>query len=296
MATPETVTLAGSGLVFENTYAAGVSADYRAAVIEAENLLQSHFTNAVTVRMNFDLQPIDPKFSAQNQFAVVAVTYDQFASALASHATTADDLIAVAGLPAADPSHGLGFWLSGPQARVLGLATDGPAVDDTVVVNSTMQLSHADLVGVIEHEISEGVFGRVSSLGLQRAGWQPMDLFRFDVWGNRDYTGGADGARTYFGLDGDHLSPLRFHNSISASGADDGFDLADWDRSWVDAFGAVGPGSEGQLSATDIQVLDVLGWTPNPAARLQPVVDHGQASLAYPHSEPSLFSGWLAES
>jgi hypothetical protein len=263
----ESVTLPGSSLVFENTYGIGVTDAYRGAIIAAENAFQSHFTNAVTVSMNFDLQALNPAFSAQNEYSVVAVSYAAFVSALTAHATTADDFTAIAGLPTSDPSHGIGFWLGAAEARVLGLASAGGTVDDSITLNSRLSFTFgSDAVGVLEHEISEGVFGRVSSLGLQQTGWQPMDLFRFDAQGQRDYTGGADGTPTFFGIDSAHVSTLQFHGSISASGANDGFDLADWDHTSADAFGPGGAGSAGVMSPTDLQVLDVLGWTPASAS------------------------------
>ena len=49
----EAVTLAGSGLTFINTYDATVTAAYRTAVITAENVLQAHFTNQLTVSVDF---------------------------------------------------------------------------------------------------------------------------------------------------------------------------------------------------------------------------------------------------
>jgi hypothetical protein len=259
----ETVTLGGSSLVFQNTYGPGVTEDYRLAILTAEHAFQAHFDDAVTVSMRFDLEAMDASISGHNVFAITPVSYDQLVAALASHATTAVDAVAVAGLPATDPSQGVGFWLCAPQARVLGLAPDAHELDDTVVLNSALPFTFgADAVGVLEHEISEGVFGRVSSLGAAEPAWQPMDLFRFDASGQRDFTGGADGVATFFGLDGAHLSQFQFHNAISASGEDDGFDLADWDNTAADAFGPGGPGQPGQMSATDLQALDVLGWTP----------------------------------
>jgi hypothetical protein len=41
----ESVTLAGSALVFNNTYGAGVTPAFRGAIITAENFLQAHFVN-----------------------------------------------------------------------------------------------------------------------------------------------------------------------------------------------------------------------------------------------------------
>src|SRR4051812_43086507 len=49
----ETVTLAGSQLVFVNTYLSGVTDAYRTAVLFAEHELQSHFSNNVTITVSF---------------------------------------------------------------------------------------------------------------------------------------------------------------------------------------------------------------------------------------------------
>ena len=54
---------------------------------------------------------------------------------------------------------------------------------------------------------------------------------------------------------------LPFHNSVSTTGAFDGYDFADWDFSVAgDAFGSAGPSSPGYISETDLQVMNVLGW------------------------------------
>src|SRR5258706_2710392 len=105
----EAVTLAGSGLVFINDYDASVSLAYRSAVVTAENFLQSHFSNSLTVNMSFAFAPLSPGASASNQFGEVNVSYASFTAALRTHAFTTDDQLSVNGLPAADPSHGAGF-------------------------------------------------------------------------------------------------------------------------------------------------------------------------------------------
>ena len=134
--------------------------------------------------------------------------------------------------------------------------------DDTIVLNSDKWLHFGqDAVTTLEHEISEGVFGRLGSLGVSLAGWQPMDLFRFTADGARDYSGGADGQTTFFGVDAAHVGAMAFHNALNALGQNDGSGFNDWDTS-ADAFGPGGPGVIGDLSATDLQILDILGWTP----------------------------------
>ncbi|THD55839.1 NF038122 family metalloprotease [Phenylobacterium sp.] len=261
----DAVTLAGSGLVFINSYDPNVSAAYEAAVVTAENFLQSHFTNALTVSVDFSYSSLGAGVSGENNFNEVDVSYTSLASALRSHATTANDFASVNGLPATDPSNGVGFAIPEAQAVMLGLAPQTNDVDDQVTLNSTLGFTFGqDAVGVIEHEISEGVFGRTSSLGFAETKWNPLDLFRFTAAGVRDYTGGSDGVATFFGIDSSDVSSLQYHNSVSATGHFDGQDLGDWDQTVGDAFGPGGPGSPGVVSATDLQVLDVLGWNATP--------------------------------
>ena len=60
----EAVTLAGSGLTFINSYEPDVTPAYREAAIQAENFLQSQFTNQLTISVDFDFQPIGQADSA----------------------------------------------------------------------------------------------------------------------------------------------------------------------------------------------------------------------------------------
>jgi Ca2+-binding RTX toxin-like protein len=261
----ESVTLPGSGLTFINSYDDSVSAPYRSAILQAENDLQSHFTNPVTISVDFTLASLDPGSAASNRFGTIAVSYDQLAGALRAHAASADDLIAVNGLPATDPSNGAGFAIAVPEAVILGLFPQTNAIALTVTLNANLPWTFGqDAVGALEHELSEGGFGRFASLGVADAKWQPLDLFRFTAAGVRDYTGGSDGAATFFGLDATHVSGLRYHDAVNAAGVFDGADLGDWQGTFGDAFGPGGPSAPGSMSPTDLQVLDILGWNTAP--------------------------------
>ena len=260
----ETVTFAGSLMVFNNTYGSGVSAALKTAIITAENFFQSHFSNAVTLNMNFDLTPISNTFAGQNSFsAITHISYASLVAALRSHATTADDLASVDALPAQDPSDGVGFALATGSAINLGLASSGAANDDAIVLNANLPWTYgADAVGVLEHEISEGALGRIGGLGIQNGWWSLMDLFRYSGPNQHDYTGGKDGLPSFFSIDGSALL-TQFHNSMNTSGTFDAEDFADWDASvHGDAFGPSGPSAPGTISATDLRVMDILGWTP----------------------------------
>ncbi|WP_293371753.1 NF038122 family metalloprotease, partial [Phenylobacterium sp.] len=262
----EAVALAGSGIVFNNTYDAGVTDQVRTSIITAENYLQAHFTDTVTVNVAFNYDPGGANDVANNIFNVYPISYNQLVAALTTHATTADDRLAVAGLPATDPSNGAGFEIVSGEAQALGILPPSGVIDDTVTINSLQPWTFgSDLVGAVEHELSEGVFGRIQELGLQPGGqFAPFDLFRFDSTGARDYTGGSDNYYSFFGVDGAHLDGI-LHNSISSAGVNDGSDLGDWDYTVEDAFGYGGGGDHTSISAVDLQVLDVLGFTPSGA-------------------------------
>jgi hypothetical protein len=128
---PETVTLTGSGMVFVNTYGAGVNDAFHTAIIYAENELQSHFTNAVTLRVSFDFGDAHGFLAYNSFFNTVRPNYATLTNALSTHATTADDIAAVNAFPATVPSNAhsssstTGFLVAAGMARILGLA--GPS-------------------------------------------------------------------------------------------------------------------------------------------------------------------------
>ena len=252
---------APSGLTFINSFTPEVTQPYRNAVLAAEAELQSKIADTITLHVAFDLKPLNG-FSGSNSFPVFEVSYADFKAALARHATTADDLAAVASLPSVDPTHGAGLAVAGGLAQILGFAPASDDIDDTVTLNSRLPWTYgADAVGVLEHELTEGLLGRIGGLGLTSAGnWGPLDLFRYSSPGVRNYSGGADGQPAYFSVDGKALL-VKFHNAFSA-GRFDGQDFGDWDGTKGDAFGSGGPGSPGRLTGTDLRVLDILGWTP----------------------------------
>jgi len=262
----ETVTLAGSGIVFNNTYDDFVTPQVRSAILAAENYLQAHFTNPVTLNIQFTYTPLADGSGAENSFFTYPVAYADLVGAMTSHATTADDRLAVAGLPLSDPSNGLGFRITSGLGQALGLLqpSTGGGPDVTVMINSGVPWNFgADLIGAVEHEITEGGFGRFQYLGLGANYFTSLDLFRFNLAGQHDFSGGADGQYVVFGVDGAHLTDFYFHNAVDNSGHNDGSDFGDWDFEEEDAFGHLS--SNASISAVDLQVLDVLGWTPSGA-------------------------------
>ncbi len=145
-------------------------------------------------------------------------TYSNYRSALASHATTADDVTALAHIPASNPvnsSSSVNLML--PLARALGFNANPPSgqTDGTISLNtSLMNLALTDnnaskysLYATVCHEIDE-VLGFSSAMnGLNNGDpaptgpISPEDLFRYDGTGARSFTTAAN-AVAYFSIDG----------------------------------------------------------------------------------------------
>ena len=262
---PETIRLSGSNLVFVNTYTSSVSDAYRTAIVAAENELQSHFSNNVTISVNFGFANLSGSL-AQNSFgnSLAHVSYSTLANACARMPRRLTTLPPSA-LPTVDPTGGAGFLIAGGEARLLGLPGAGTSSTPDVTLtlgnaytwnfdpNNRGAAGGYDAIGTIEHEITEGGFGRVGGLGFQNSAWGPMDLFRFTASGQRDYTGGRDGLATFFSPNGAAGNILtQFHNSVSTAGKFDGQDPADW-AIGGDSFGFGGMGVIGILSNTDLR-------------------------------------------
>jgi hypothetical protein len=144
---------------------------------------------------------------------------------------------------------------------MLGLSSYAPATDDTVTLNSSYGWSFGqDVTSTVEHEISEGVMGRVGGLGDDNYAWSTMDLFRYSSAGVRDLTDGRDGKTTYFSANGSTLSSLSFNNEYNSSGVQTNVgDTADFTQN--DVYGTGYPGETVTLSQTDLAIMAALGWT-----------------------------------
>jgi len=246
-----TVSTPGSGLVFVNTYTANCTSQYISCIVAAEQTLESLWTNSVTFNITFDEQAAgnNGDLAYNNWPSHVTVSYAQLKSAL-----PASDA-----LPSTDPTGGHNWSLPEAYARMLGLSSSAPSVDDTVVLNSSYFSNFGqDVINTIEHEISEGAMGRVGGLGDQNSAWSTMDLFRYSAPGVPDYTDGRDGKTTYFSTTGSVLSTLSFNNEYSGITKTNGGDTADFTQ--LDVFGTGSPGETNTLSETDIAMMDALGW------------------------------------
>jgi hypothetical protein len=265
--TTQIVTFANSGLVFDNSYTGNVSAAYQSCVLSAEQALANICTNSVTINVEFDAQAEGQNGElASNEFWTVNESYASLKSALTSLSSAEPNNTvlqqAVAHLPSTDPSGGKGFELPLAYAQILGLSTATRNPEDIVTLNTSYNWSYGqDVINTLEHEISEGGMGRIGGLGDQNSLWSTMDLFRYNSSGQPDYTDGRDGRTTYFSYNGGAtLSTLSFNNEYSGNTKVNGGDTADFTQ--LDVFGTGDPGETNTLSATDLQMMEALGWAP----------------------------------
>ena len=202
------------------TFGGSIAADPNAATIEATinqviAVYQTRLTTRAPTTVNITFQEMGSGLGQSSTF-FGTVSYTQYRNALASHATTAADNTALAGLPT-----GPGVTINGQSfttvdvttanLRALGF-TANVASDSTVSLNtSLMNLSRAgprdptrfDLFAVAAHEIDEalGLGSNVGSLNGANGHLRPEDLFRFDQNGARSFTSSST-ALSFFSLDG----------------------------------------------------------------------------------------------
>jgi hypothetical protein len=276
---------------FDNT----ITSDLNAVTIEntinsAIQLYQARFTNSTTVTIQFK-EITTSGLYGQSSWWYYTISYSSFRNALAQHATTANDILALSLLPATSANpvtgntsmkvktanlHALGFagmnsGLAGGYDGIIGLHT------------SQLNLSRAstlstkgDLLSTVFHEIDE-VLGMSSGLDSASTTPFPQDLFRYSSAGARTYTASGDDA--YFSIDGTNL--LGRCNQSSTG------DYGDW---WVAGSHTArvqdASATNGKTPNPNIELiaLDVIGYHSllSPAPPSSALNSHSPAPMALP--------------
>ena len=250
---------------------ANAPAGFKDCVAAACAFFDSTFTAPVTINIQIgygeiDGGPMDANALGESEHNDAFATYAQLGTALSEQGAPGAST-----LPANEPA-GRSLSLSSAEGKALGIvAADAAAIDGWIGISSTASFSfdpnnravfgEYDLVGTLEHEISE-VMGRTSALKYDFF-YTPLDLFRYDAPGVLQ---GGRGGPSYFSVDGGQTSLTDFNNF--ATGNSKG-DLGDWAASaGFDAFRAnnSGKGNENDVTPTDVTLMQALGWTTSPAS------------------------------
>ena len=257
-----------------------LEADYESAVQQAVQFYDTEFTNNVTVNISFGYgflgdttTPVASTATAQNIHYQNTFTYAQLLAAVQeSDIQTGVQLAAVASLPGTDPTGGGLFEVSTAEQKALGLG-NSTSLDGIIGLSSVYQYSWnepsiapntVDAVGALEHEISE-VLGRFDYGGQTFGGTTPeytlMDMFRYASPGVPDepfVAGYNSQALSYFSYDGSQLENQYDLPANVANGAD----IGDWAPSVQnDSYGYPVYGEEEPVTSTDLQEMNILGWT-----------------------------------
>jgi hypothetical protein len=258
--------------VNQSPYPAG----FQAAVAAVAQFFDRLITNNITVNIEVGFGTYDGgqdpgggavenDYSFNGNTNSVFVSYATLRSALAAHATSPDDLAALASLPGSDPfgpaqEQNGGYYIQASQARALGIpaGTGNGNIDAYIGFSSSQTYNFNensrgsggwDFFGVAFHEFSHAL-ARISNVDSPGFGPAALDLFRYNGLNSRDITNG---------------SPAYF--SINSGATDlDGFsttsDQGDWDsQAGNDANKAFSNlNIVNQFTATDVRLEDVLGF------------------------------------
>jgi Ca2+-binding RTX toxin-like protein len=286
-------TPSGPHLQINVTYDSSVDsapAGFKAAVQTAVQFFETTFNVNASINIGVGWgevngQALDTGALAESSFRVDrSHTYLQLRSALISaDAGSATDSQALATLAIFGAASGP-VVINTAEEKALGLiAGSSSAMDGHVGLSATAAFDFDptnravagsfDGIAAIEHEISE-VLGRAVFVGSQ-GDYGPLDLFRYSSAYVHQY---SPGANTFFSLDNGVTSLKTFNDG--SNGGDDG----DWaSSSQPDAFDAFGNrGVEADVSAADVRLLELLGYSLSPLSMLTggPTVGPGLAGTS----------------
>ena len=281
---------------------AGLSAqdivDMKAAMTYSAAQLTSRYTDAnVNININVTAVPGTDTLGMSSFFIVGVDSYAALRAAMAADSRSTNDATALGAggsVPVDDPitvpNHI--YVTSRAQGKALGLRPDDMQNDGTFTFggghmytydpNNRAVAGRFDFVGLALHELTE-IMGRVPELGGMVGGmpaFMEMDLFHYTGAGTR---GLNNGPGRFFSID-NGTTLLKGFNDEQANPMSD---PQDWAAGTDDAFNAFSnPGVLNELSAVDLQVVDVIGYdlgqagpTPTPGGTPTPTPGAGATTL-----------------
>ena len=275
-ASPFVINASFDSSVTSSTLAASIEASVTAAI----QFYESRITTNETITIDFGYGEIDGGTIATDAISQssynldTSATYAQIRAALTNHAiamgtvTIGSTPVALAtmdaALPVTAPASITSMELTVAEAKALGLTTSvstpagyvglSSAVDWTFATTNTAIAGEQDIVGALEHEISE-VMGREQSQGVDfgTGVYTPFDLLRFSSPGTMDLNQGA----AYFSINGGTTDLGDFNTTLSLG------DLADWaDGSAANSYDNQEIESESNpVTTDDLIAMAALGYT-----------------------------------
>jgi hypothetical protein len=274
-------TVATAGLVIHPTFDSSItnapnSAIIQATITRAISIYETLFTDPITIEIRFRYSPAMPDGTpvigtSQSLIVVYGSGWNTWINALRNDATSSNDSIAIATLPATALVNGL--IASSANGRALGqntppamfpdgtVGTGGP-YDGIVTLNSTSLLqfdrpteaNRFDAQRSIEREI-DNVMGLIYS----RTDFTPIDLFSWSSPGSRNF---ADlSARRYFSIDGGVTAIVDYNQNTNGSLAGWVSDTCPQAHPYVqNAFPCAGQFSDISATSPEGVNLDVIGY------------------------------------
>jgi len=281
-------TASGAGLIINATFDSSITNNPNSLAIQsmitrAVSIFENLFSDPITVSIFFRYSASDADGSPLGHTLSDSISvgypipWNTYISALRAHATSGNDTMANASLPATALSANVDP--SGANGRAIGLNTppgvsangnvgSGPnfIYDGVITLNSSdpfqftrpVNSGNYDAQRSTEHEIDE-VLGLGSHLNRGGSDLEPQDLFSWSSSGTRNLT--SSGTR-YFSIDSGTTDIIDFNQDPSG-------DFGDWlsppcpqPEPYVqNAFACTGQSSDVSASSPEGISLDVIGYT-----------------------------------
>lgn len=276
---------------------ASVTTAEAAAFNTAAQIFNNTFTNNLTVNIDFAVEPAsfasNPNWlagSKQNSNYLNLFNYNAVASAMKNadsslsllSASSFNNAINNSSLSTTNPTYSHYILIGSAESRALGLAygtTSAAQPDGYVYLNANDANAGYNLVALFEHEISE-VLGRSSDLTLTTTSGlsgfvSPLDLLRYTSFGQLALTTSSS-SPVYLSTNLGATQLVGVNQTASAG------DLADFVNTH-DAFNSsyAFNGASINLSTTDINLLNALGYTPVPEPETYSMLFIGLFVLLY---------------
>lgn len=244
------------------------------AVTAAIDFYETAITNPITISIGFGYGEVGGISLGGDDLGESltegsAFSYGQLRSLLDSHDTSAGASPLPANNPLSNSSSIQNWFIADSELLAHGITPNLLGDDGFVGLSSSSTFAFTynpndravsgeyDAIGVLEHEISEAM-GRVAYYPDDEGLYSPLDLFRYTSAG----TLATDATAAYFSIDGGNTNLDAFNNYLANRG-----DAGDWSTAvsgdFYDAFSSSGVANT--VSATDLNVMEMLGYTLAPA-------------------------------